>query len=54
MAEPRWKSEHALLHNVRAVQVSLAGIKKNINFSGKNFVKGKVVACLLHDFVEVR
>ena len=45
---------HALLHNVRAVQVSFVGIKKNINFSGENFLKGKVVACLSHDFVEVR
>ena len=51
---PRWKSVHALLHNVHVVQVFFGGIKKNINFSGKNFLKGKVVACLLHDFVEVQ
>ena len=48
MAEPRRKSVHALLHMQSwcSVQVnSFVGIKKNINFSEKDFLKGKVVAC---------
>ena len=39
---------HALLHMQSwcSVQVNpFVGIKKNINFSGKDFLKGKVVAC---------
>ena len=48
MAEPRRKSVHALLHMQSwcSVQVNpFVGIKKNINFFGKDFLKGKVVAC---------
>ena len=42
-------------HVAREVILTLAALQRKTSTSlGKNFLKGKEVACLLHDFVEVR